>query len=115
MTNRELLERSAKAAGIKLRGPMVYDGRFEYQPHPHIDNDWVTWNPLEDDGDAFRLMVKTGGRVECQLDGQVYVWAGNELVWNEFALDATNDFERASATRRAIVRAMTIERSADSE
>ena len=53
MTNRELLELAAKAAGIKYtvkNGVLVSHGDHVSPPMP--------WNPLDDDGDALRLAVK---------------------------------------------------------
>ena len=52
MTDRELLEAAAKAAGILT--PSWY-GNASY-----IDGMLSKWNPLEDDGDALRLAVKLG-------------------------------------------------------
>ena len=46
MTDRELLEAAAKAAGY-----------VHYHPG---DGFYQTWNPLTDDGDALRLAVKLG-------------------------------------------------------
>lgn len=50
MTDRELLELAAKAAGIEVTG-CVADGI------PHRFGGGY-WNPLTDDGDALRLAVK---------------------------------------------------------
>lgn len=47
MKDRELLELAAKAIGLKLQYNYL-GGRDANQP----------WDPLEDDGDAFRLMVE---------------------------------------------------------
>lgn len=60
------------------------------------------WNPLTSNEDAFYLAVKLGLRVESKLDGQVYVWRGDKLMCNSFALDEDNIHERVAATRRAI-------------
>ena len=60
------------------------------------------WNPLTSTEDAFCLAVKLGLRVESKLDGQVYVWCGDKLMCNSFALDEDNIHERVAATRRAI-------------
>ena len=49
MTDRELLELAAKAAGLKW-----HNGHIRVD----ADADYVPWNPLENDGDAFRLAVK---------------------------------------------------------
>lgn len=101
MTERELLELAAKAAGIDL-------GWWAEELHAF----WMgqtgdaVWNPLADDGDALRLMVK--------LDLNVF-----QAAQSAFALPSDEDdatFERQvryidtggdvlAATRRAIVRA----------
>jgi len=62
MTDRELLELAAKAAGIELN--------WFYEPIDEAESDsgWFAsiaktrrvWNPLTDDGDALRLAVKLG-------------------------------------------------------
>lgn len=49
MKDREFLELAAKAAGVELVG-ISDDGMAE-----RADGGW--WNPLEDDGDALRLVV----------------------------------------------------------
>lgn len=52
-TDRELIELAAKAAGIEVE--------FDKDGDPHIDEPIGgvsgLWNPLTDDGDAFRLAV----------------------------------------------------------
>lgn len=100
MTDQELLERAARAAG--------------YEPCRMSDDESALllfgvqepWNPLEDDGDAFRLAAA--------LELNVFHAAGNA-----YALLSDFDFEAEveeivsyrdaggvnSATRRAIVRA----------
>lgn len=91
MSDRELLELAANAAGI------------EVTPHP---NGKVTpqfaflaegknWNPLTDDGDALRLAV------------QVFDGEDMEVIWHRarLLLAERPDLGRAAATRRAIVRA----------
>jgi hypothetical protein len=86
LTDRELTERAAKAAGIKEYrvGDAVY-------PHEHI------WNPLTDDGDALRLAVKLNLSIHQHQhrDGWVDVGIAKELTGTD----------AAAATRRAIVRA----------
>lgn len=55
MTDRELLEMAAKAAGITLE----WDGNpDEWMPMYYESKTYCAWNPLDDDGDAFRLAVK---------------------------------------------------------
>ena len=95
MDDKELLELAAKAAGIRLaphpwthRGPegssLTDEGKF--------------WNPLADDGDALRLVVKLGIRVRCDHR------AG--FSWVKRGVGSTpHDGDPYAATRRAIVRA----------
>lgn len=53
MSDRELLELSAKASGINIQ--QWQSGVVEVR-----DGIITAWNPLTDDGDAFRLAVKLG-------------------------------------------------------
>lgn len=56
MTDRELLEAAAKAAGISR---LLWD--YEYcRSRGHMAPPSSMWNPLTDDGDALRLAVKLG-------------------------------------------------------
>lgn len=54
MDDRELLELAARAAGIELLD--FYGER--YSARIIATNKLIGWNPLTDDGDAFRLAVK---------------------------------------------------------
>lgn len=91
MTNRELLELAALAAGYKTT---LYTG------HVYIHDGTSTrqWNPLENDGDAFRLMVRLNLSVRCFGTGPVvdgcYISYGPERITTDLA----------AATRLAIVR-----------
>ena len=100
MTDKELLELAAKAAGIKIiritdTGMPLIHGKDENGKH------WDSWNPLTDDGDALRLAVKlrmmvdVGGGGLCTADIEALESSVNEI--------ATPD--PYAATRRAIVRA----------
>lgn len=73
MTDRELLELAAKAAGIKIEG---WDPDYETYVvgHPEngregflIEQDFGCgiWNPLKDDGDALRLAFVVGLKVDA--------------------------------------------------
>ena len=99
MTDRELLELAAKAAGM----PTHTDGvGFVMAHHP-------SWNPLIDDGDALRLAVK------CEMSLDLF----DDLIRVGYTLpdeslrpaDRTADVVESpkvdsyAATRRAIVRA----------
>ena len=95
MTNREMLQLAAKAAGIDYHATLkdgtkcIHDGRGY-------------WNPLTDDGDALRLAVRLQLRVippedEFGLDrASVRIAGVRELI------DAL-DVDPYTATRRAIV------------
>ena len=99
MTDKELLELAAKAAGI------------EYNPN-YGKGFWVgefysgkEWNPLTDDGDALRLAVKVGVLISPNEDGKTIVALPTDdiLVSNQIIERHGNDPH--AATRRAIVRA----------
>jgi len=56
MNDRELLELAAKAAGIDWIKNCVWIENGFYSPLAKHER--IAWNPLTDDGDAFRLAVK---------------------------------------------------------
>jgi len=91
VTDHELLEMAAKAAGI-ADGDVFYD----------MDND-KEWNPLTDDGDALRLAVRLGLKVLIDLD------EGATRIHNVYdglvCMHMHFDGDPEAATRRAIVRA----------
>lgn len=105
MTDRELLELAAKAAGVEQGAERtewgisttLSDGRHGYLPH---------WNPLTDDGDALRLALKLGIQI-----GDPHQYADLALAHTDGRLPFNEYWERIkngdyySATRRAIVRA----------
>jgi hypothetical protein len=108
MTDKELLEYAAKAAGIKI--PTKEDYPYAYIDHHGIHRDiscggdgtrMSHWNPLTDDGDALRLAVKLRLPFRDGLNGTVET--GNERsgrpIWELWGDDPL------AATRRAIVRA----------
>ena len=109
MTDRELLELAAKAAGYMLRWHV---NGVDCWSDNRCENYWGYWNPLTDDGDALRLAVK--------LDlSSLMVWSypGDQKrreFWSpnsgtDGGRSATTEAEYAAdplaATRRAIVRA----------
>lgn len=100
MTDRELLELAAKAAGI------TYDGEDEGGHAmwfvPELSR-YCYWNPLTDDGDAMRMAVKL--RLEVvHLEG-----GGTDVIRWVNGLESVHVCESGAdpyaATRRAIVRA----------
>jgi len=112
MTDKELLELAAKAAGIEIdksefNGGGAGNDGFDIMGNAVLDwHNGTTWNPLTDDGDALRLAVKIGlshgldviltnRSAHADLDG-----AGVSQNW--FAEE--HDGDPFAATRRAIVR-----------
>lgn len=86
MTDKAMLDLAAKAYGIELEWQEEAAGKFPAYKHGDA---YVLWNPLLDDGDAFRLAVR------C-LPFHV-------LSYTREDYEACNEDGRA-ATRRAIVR-----------
>lgn len=102
MTDRELIEAAAKAAGYVVSPTGRTDGNFLVLTNN--DGDFV-WNPLTDDGDAFRLACKLGVTIDYEQDDR-----GNEdaaWAYREGSRGTVVAFgaDRYAATRRAIVRA----------
>ena len=105
MTDKELLELAAKAAGYVIdehsRNGSSWAWVYPVGSIPDGDGEMpiFKWSPINDDGDALRLAVK--------LKMQVKQWESNSIavvVWDKHATeDATKD--RFAATRRAITRA----------
>ena len=124
MTDRELLERAAKAHwGDEIDDVcsvrwLETDNAIGYthgdnQDHNGQDRERV-WNPLEDDGDALRLAVKLGLQIRHYpiFEPEKFAVLVVRRAWNA---DAERDISRDemlhylgdpyAATRRAIVRA----------
>jgi fructose-specific component phosphotransferase system IIB-like protein len=103
MTDRELLELAAKAAGVKWIDPC-----FNYDEFGRMMLDFgagvTEWNPLTSDGDAFRLAVKLA---ICVNQGKGAVIAERNAAINspECGVIEALSADPYAATRRAIVRA----------
>jgi hypothetical protein len=100
MTDRELLEAAAKAAGLDLATWDEESGCMNYQFRSPLTNMHL-WNPLADDGDALRLAVKLEIRVE-----PMSIWCvaySGSVCADQFSERVKDD--ACAATRRAIVRA----------
>jgi hypothetical protein len=108
VTDRELLEAAARAAGMRIEclaeivaAPGHFAGGFS------VFNDKggsQLWNPLTDDGDALRLAAKLGIDVEWwrsmpQGIGGRVSFDGNGIILME------NVSDKAMMLRKAIVRA----------
>jgi hypothetical protein len=115
MSDRELLELAAKAAGYKIQGDVDY---MIAQPG-HLKGGYVIrndrggdscWNPLTDDGDALRLAVKLNLFI-------FHSWTyakGEDIPYANVVVDNAEQKvpsgeikgnDPYAATRRAIVRA----------
>ncbi len=101
MTDRELLEAAAKAAGLDVRWIAECQDYYEHRPHM-LPGYWDKWNPLTDDGDALRLAVKLRIRFERHLRDP-FVAAFHDDLTGRFEEPEGDD--PYAATRRAIVRA----------
>lgn len=98
-TDRELLELAAKAAGADYE---IDPATGEIDILSEIGGMSGVWNPLTDDGDAFRLMNKLHLNVQFGYPGECAV--------NAFRYDGKCDVEemgtdQGATSRRAIVRA----------
>lgn len=103
MSDRELLEAAAKAAGYEINWEDFRDEGYGMQ--------WTTeyWNPLTDDGDALRLAVKLGMIVSIinhpdLLQVEATAYPPDKRPQGRMATESLGT-EHYAATRRAIVRA----------
>lgn len=105
MSDREMLEAAAKAAGVELMWSRIAD------IGPRNVETGNTWNPLTDDGDALRLAVKLGLLIdmrylapETMRYNQVHYWPEKDRSSKRLDFgDVESD--PCASTRRAIVRA----------
>lgn len=108
MTDKELLELAAKAAGLTN---LIYCPAWKCMAEFDIDKQggyfkWDThWNPLKDDSDALRLAVnlQLGISIPPTVDGRIEVVTFYGPIVSIVELPQNND--RNAATRRAVVRA----------
>jgi len=109
MTDNELLKLAAIAAGIKPDTSKCNGGGMNntgFDINGSIVTDWhngLTWNPLKDDGDAFRLAVRlrlTISFASIGAENEIYV---QPPIFRPIFEPISGSIE--AATRRAIVRA----------
>lgn len=101
MTDIELLEAAAKAAGLSYKNFSERWGGLRIQ-QPENSGEWYIWNPLTDDGEALRLAVRL--RITPHIDGSMTeAKAATQAEGGFFAEPHIDD--PYAATRRAIVRA----------
>ena len=98
MTDRELLEAAAKAAGIEVKP----HGNHKHSPDLVFIHKSKNWNPLTDDGDALRLLTKLNLQIQI-VPGWAVAYAGS-VASKQFS-ERRHDSDPYAATRRAIVRA----------
>ena len=96
-TDRELLEKAARAAGLEF-------GWIHSSPRIRVDVGWTPWNPLTDDGNALRLAVNLGLGVAVDKSCS---WAHPldrrlGMDWSAIEEHCSDPY---AATRRAVVRA----------
>ena len=108
MTDRELLEYSAKAAGINIKWTLtrLWDGSVDEVPDiiPRLTTfEQPVWNPLTDDGDALRLAVKLKMPIEYTSDKPF--GPDRTAIKNGYGVVEDHISDPYAATRRAIVRA----------
>ena len=103
LTDKELLELAAKSAGVEWQSYDLQKGLC-LSPVPKKMYITAYWNPLTDDGDAFRLAVKLKMNVSTWgLGASAYVVAENSDSVMEEEEPHYGDYPER-ATRRAIVR-----------
>lgn len=108
MTDRELLELAAKAAGLKHvdYSGIDYDGRLGIVLVDEIGRHCSDWNPLADDGDALRLAADLS--IDVMFAKEIHPMHAHKVV-SAFTSDNQRFDElmhdKMRATRRAIVRA----------
>lgn len=97
MTDRELLELAAKAAGIRVN---PWHEKYELLLS---DFDFEPWNPLTDDGDALRLAVKL--ELSVYAHSRMINVTHTTMPFSELEIIEDEPLDPYAATRRAIVRA----------
>ena len=108
MSDRELLEFAAKAAGIVGKygyapDDYYYNGNVEGICTELPDGRFYVWNPLSDDGDALRLAIRLGMSLSTNLTNR-FVTVNNESeFYDESKFGGVSDPE--GTMRLAIVQA----------
>lgn len=108
MTDRELLELAAKASGAKstryLRNPSWEEGDYAFEAD--FGYGITPWNPLEDNGDAFKLAISLQMRVserQAKIEHPYEPELCKPLAYSYVSRGEEQD--SVKATKLAIVRA----------
>jgi len=96
MSDRELLELAAKAAGVEIQN-------IGFDSGPHYKNSTTRWNPLTNDGDALRLAVKLN--MAIKIGNYDVICECQNLGFLGYVAQKIENKEISETTRRAIVRA----------
>ena len=95
ITDRELLELAAKAAGYSFDGTTLRNTSTDFE--------YNGWNPLDDDGDALRLAVKLRMGISLPIHKTI---KADVVVFTDSSVNVREEGDDPlTATRRAIVRA----------
>ena len=107
MTDRELLEAAAKAAGMHFEdGRQLNPKKYLVCPIGSNPIDCSRgWNPLTDDGDALRLAVKLAGKLPFVIHIQELGCMASDCDMADAFESNENNSDPYAATRRAIVTA----------
>lgn len=110
MTDRELLELAAKAAGVPLEA--IGDGKATVWVGG-VNRAFTQWNPLTNDGDALRLAVSLQISIEneCVAAGCVYCTKGGvvfDAVYSGGDEGRVIDSDFAAARRAIVIAAAEI-------
>jgi hypothetical protein len=110
MTDDELLRLAAKAAGVPIQWGYFGFGQ-EWLVTDDLHGDLRPWRPLTDDGDALRLAIALGLRIDILRGGPCMEGPGVRVFGyesrRELAVEpaANNGVSLQVVTRRCIVRA----------
>jgi hypothetical protein len=107
MTDQELLERAARATGNEA----VWSANDPFKLGSMLLPNGQYWNPLDDDGDALRLMVDLGLTIQVD-DDEERIRVLNEV--KRTVLVNTYSIGKHATARRAIVRAAAMRGKGDS-
>ena len=105
MSEREMLERAAAAAGYVIESWAAWGACWVYEKgsQPNEDGEYpiFLWHPREDDGDALRLAVRRGICFGPNFDGDAAVAYGDDGR----NIVVPHNGDPYAATRLAITRA----------
>lgn len=107
MNDSELLDFAADAAGLRIKDAMFneFSGALESlicKKYDGPETEWISWNPLNNDGDALRLAVKLNLDLMLSPSHGKFAESIYEPRVKESGFPEGDPY---AATRRAIVKA----------